>query len=317
MSTRSFINTLLVSGLLALLALGCTLAPDDTPREPVFALQIAAVVDDPGKSARADLVDDVAYLSGRARIWSLPAELPEGCQDVCDEGCAEAGLLLADGPLAVTVDEESAPPRLILSGDVSFDLDSPGSRYRLEVALLERGRRIEGDYAGDLVLDSGLEALVDSLHLSAVLPDDYTIEDLVLCLDTDLVELDPADRCVDETYGIAGTWDRELNELVIVYERGDVEIEGSDSDSVQVRLNAALQPAPIYAGCTELEFVAVGDDPVAVTLTLTELADSGPGLAGEILAGDLVMGLYGDDGAVEIAEHGILSVIRTESLPAP
>lgn len=318
MTSRHLLNNmlaagLLATGLLAILFVGCALSPDDGPATGTILLRMEVVIDDVGKSVRADLIDDLEFLSAEARISSLPDGLPEGCEDICEEACLAASRLVGRGALTVALDETVDPVRLILEGDVSLDLDSPGSLYRLDVDLLERGRRIEGVYAGDIFLDSGLEMTVESLTLSDLIPDDFTIDDIEICLGSDQVDVDPEDRCISDPTVISGTWDRDLNQVVIVYTQSGIVVEGTDSDSVLVRMNAALRPMPILSGCAEIAGLAVGSGAVEVTIVLDQPAP-GPGAAGEGMSGDMVFMLIDAEGAAEITEKGRVVMNRTVSL---
>lgn len=307
-------RSLVALGLVTILVVGCTLSPDDSPLNVSLVVHVEAVIDDAGKSMQVDFVDDIEYLSGRARIWSLP----NGCNDVCDEACLAMGQLIGSGVLTVALDETIDPVGIVMEGNLDFELDTPGSLYRLDVDLLERGRRVEGVYEGDIDLDSGLGAQVELLRLSDLIGDDFTIDVLEFCMNSDLVELDPEDRCI-EPDDISGTWNPDLNQLVFAYTRSDIEVEGADGDSLLVRLNAALQPALIYTGCTEIGNVASGGGSVDVSITLAPQDDppSGPGHVGEELAGVLVISLYTDDGALELSEEGRVTVARTEELDTP
>jgi len=316
-SHRTPTNLLIALALVALMALGCTLAPDEDGPASSLVIRVEAAMDATSKSAAADLIDDAEFLSGRATIWSLPEGLPQDCDDVCDAGCLEVATQLASGPLVVSLDESTEPPRLLLDGDLSFELDSPGSLYRLDVDLQERGRRIQGLYAGDIVLGSGLEVQADTLRFASVDPVNGIIGDITFCMDTDIVELDPEERCVSEENEILGVWDPDLNQLVMTYVRNDVQVEGTTSDSVLVRFDAELQPATIYTGCAELGNLAAGAEVVEVTISLEPTPETGPGLVGEELAGDLVINLYTPEGEVEVSETGRVTVQRTESLSPP
>ena len=314
---NSLNNMLLAAGLLAVLVAvlsnGCALSPDDGPATGTIVLRMEVVIDDAEKAVRADLFDDLEFLSARARIVSMPGGLPDGCEDVCEDACLEVGRLVGSGSLDVALDATADPVRLILVGEVSLELDSPGSRYRLDVDLLQRGVSIEGVYAGDIALDSGLEVIVESLILSDVLADDFTIGEIEFCVDSDLVDLDPEDRCADGDDGISGTWDSDLNQVVISYMRSDVEVEGADGDSVLVRLNARLEPMSILSGCTEIENLAVGGGPVDVSVVLDQPAP-GPGRAGEAMSGEISFFLIRADGTAEITERGRMTLTRTVSL---
>jgi len=300
--------------LLGLLAWGCTLSPDDAePSSMTFRINVR--LDDQDKSRRADLIDDLEFLSARAVVSSLPDGLPAGCEDVCEPACLEEATRLDEARLEVSLVEGDDEPHLVLAGDLVFQIDSPGSVYRLDVELLERGRIVEGLYVGSLVLDSGLEAVVDSLTLSDLIPDDFTIDHLQLCLDSDAVELAPEDRCVDESDHISGTWDPDVNAMVMSYTRSEIEIEGVEADSVLVRLDAALQPAPIYRGCAEIPHPTPGSDTVDIDLLLIPDPFSGPGRSGEMLRGELTMSLFDDQGDEVLTETGRLTTVRRDALP--
>jgi hypothetical protein len=310
MDLRHVINSLLATLILGgLLVAGCTLSPDDhDPRSTRFEVNVTLA--DGDKALAADLVDDLPFLSARARVWSLPGD----CDDVCDPDCAADATLAGEGDLAVVLGDDPELATLVLAGDLAFTVDSPGSRYRLDVDLLERGRIIEGIYVGDIELESGLGAVVDSLTLSDVIPDDFTIDTLELCLSSDVVEIDPGLRCVDLADQISGTWDADTNAMVMSYIRSGIDVEGVDGDSVLVRLQAALVPAPIYTGCAEVPGLSPGSDTVSIDLILLPTADTGPGLPGEGLRGELSVFLYDDSTEPVLSELGRVTLERRDPL---
>lgn len=295
---------LLLTGLGIATLSGCSLTPGDET-DGDLALRVKVEFADVDKSAaRADIYEDIADISASARVDRLLA----ACDDVCGEACDAEVQRAGGGDLTVTIAPDST---LVLAGELSFELGSPGSQYRLTVDLEQRGRRIEGLYAGLVTLGSGLEATLDTLRISDVIPDDLTIDELSLCLDTDIVELDDEERCLRDVE-ISGTWAPDLNELVIRYDRADVEIEGVESDEVRVVYRAALQPTPIFTGCTELELVSADVGELDVTLILFPTPDTGPGQVGERLAGNVTLDLLYPDGTIEVQESGVVEAVRVE-----
>jgi hypothetical protein len=270
------------------------------------SVTISVVTTAPRTSAPGfpDLPADLTRLSGRARIFCYPDV--GGNDDLCSQ-TADFNDLAGQCDLVVTAGSQS-PSTLELSGDLNFELGSPGSRYRLEVDLLELGSDVRGEFAGVISLDSGLEAYIDSLIVTAFEP----ALSAKICLSTTIDEQSES-TCEDSGSGLGGSYDNDRNDLHLHYEVGD---------SIRTEFRGQLLPTVIYHGCTTIDENLVGGaGPIDVEIDLGP-SGSTPGQVGpdpynEQIAGTVTFTEIHFGGALISQETGTFSVSRTAPVPIP
>jgi hypothetical protein len=240
-----------------------------------------------------ELVQDVANLMGKA-------ELIDNADNVS----------VGQGDLAVHRTEGNTVLEFV--GDFTFLL--LGSSYTLDVALLYQGSELEGVYAGDLELDSGIEVNIESFTIPPLLAQaDGTLaaEGAELCVSSDAVDQGKTFCTTDQDIqNQTLTYDPESNRFSYSYVRPDVDWLDEGLRTIIFSMEGGLEPMPIYRGSTELAVVGNGQVSEA-EVVLEPIPNSWPGAAGEGLFGDVSIRFA--DGRPPV-ETGAFTLSRSQPL---
>jgi hypothetical protein len=274
------------------------------------------VAPEDGEVAAAGLMV-TARLAGMADASVVCSDPEELVQDV-DNVTGKAELIdnadnvsVGQGDLAVHLMDGNTVLEFV--GDFTFLL--LGSSYTLDVALLYQGSEMEGVYAGDLELDSGIEVNIESFTVPPLLaqPDGtLAAEGAEFCVSSDAVDQGETFCTTDQDIqNQTLTYDPESNRFSYSYTRPDVDWLDEGLRTIIFSMEGGLEPVPIYRGSTQITVVGNGQTSEA-EVVLEPIPNSWPGAAGEGLFGDVSIRFA--DGRPPV-ESGAFSLSRSQPLP--
>jgi hypothetical protein len=203
-------------------------------------------------------------------------------------------------------------------GDFTFLL--LGSSYTLDVALLYQGSELEGLYAGDLELDSGIEVNIESFTVPPLqVQPDGTLEagGVELCVSSDAVDQGDTFCTTDaDVNNQTLSYDPVSNHFSYSYTRPNVDWLDEGLRTIIFSMEGGLVAVPIYQGSTDLT-VANGALMAEAEVLLQPVTGSWPGAVGEGLVGQLSVEFADGRPPVETGEFSMARTVPLTCDPLP